>query len=228
MWLAAWTLWTPVHRVFYYLAMIRVSSFIDGFNLYHALKRLNGPHLLWVDLWRLSEAQIVNQSQTLTAAYYFSAFANWLPDERARHKEYVAALEWAGVTPVLGHFKNKDRKCPSCHHTWRGHEEKETDVNIALYLLNEAYKDTYDTALIVSRDSDLKPAIAMVCQKFPRKQVIIVAPPHLGHSVDLLNVASSKRKITKSQIEKCLFPETIIDSTGELIAKRPSKYAPPS
>jgi uncharacterized LabA/DUF88 family protein len=182
---------------------------------------------LWVDLWRLSEAQIVRRSQSLTATYYFSAFANWLPVEKARHKEYVAALEWAGVTPVMGHFKNKDRKCPKCHHQWQGHEEKETDVNIALYLLNEAYKDTYDAALIVSRDSDLKPAIAMVRQEFPQKEVIVVAPPHLGHSVDLLNVASSKRKITKSQVEKCLFPEIITNAAGELIATRPVQYAPP-
>jgi len=206
--------------------MIRVSSFIDGFNLYHALKRLNGPHLLWVDLRRLSQAQLANRSQTLTEVYYFSAFANWLPAEKARHKEYVAALEWAGVTTVMGHFKNKDRSCPACHHKWQGHEEKETDVNIALYLLNEAYKDTYDTALVLSRDSDLKPAISMVRKEFPRKQVVVVAPPHLGHSVDLLNVASAKRKITRKQIEASLLPGVILDRDGEVIATRPTKYAP--
>jgi uncharacterized LabA/DUF88 family protein len=159
------------------ILMIRVSSFIDGFNLYHALKRLNGSHLLWVDLWKLSQAQLVTRSQRLTATYYFSAFANWLPAEKAKHQEDVAALKWAGVTPRDGHFKNKDRKCPACHHRWQGHEEKETDVNIALYLVNEAYKNSYDTALILSRDSDLKPAIAMIRKEFSDKEVIAVAPP---------------------------------------------------
>ena len=208
--------------------MIRATSFIDGFNLYHALKRLNGPHLLWVDLWRLSEAQLAGRTESLTATYYFSAFANWLSAEKARHKEYVAALEWAGVTPVMGHFKNKDRKCPSCNHIWQGHEEKETDVNIALYLLNEAYKDTYDKALIISRDSDLKPAIAMVRQEFPAKEIVVIAPPHLGHSVDLLNVASAKKKITKKQIERCLFPAVIKGGNGEILSKRPEAYTPPA
>lgn len=121
-----------------------------------------------------------------------------------------------------------DIRCPLCHHEWQGHEEKETDVNIALHLLNEAYKNTYDSALIVSRDSDLKPAIAMVRKEFPQKEIIIVAPPHLGHSVDLLNVASSKKKISKRQIERCLFPEVITNKVGELVASRPSKYAPPT
>lgn len=207
--------------------MNRVSSFIDGFNLYHALKRLNGPHLLWVDLWKLSAAQLAVRSQSLTATYYFSAFANWLPAEKARHQEYVAALEWAGVTTVMGHFKVKDRKCPACKHAWQGHEEKETDVNIALHLLNEAYKDTYDTALVVSRDSDLKPAIAMVRKEFPDKDVIVVAPPHLGHSVDLLGVASGKKKITKSQIERSLLPALVEGVDGKVVARRPANYAPP-
>jgi uncharacterized LabA/DUF88 family protein len=205
--------------------MIRVTSFIDGFNLYHALKKLNRPHLLWTDFWRLSEAQVEKRSHSLSATLYFSAFANWLPEERARHKEYVAALEWAGVTPIMGHFKKKDRRCPSCHHRWQGHEEKETDVNIALHLLNEAYQDTFDKALVISRDSDLKPAIAMVRRLFPHKHVVAVAPPHLGHSADLINVASSKKKITIAQIEKCLLPAIVEDEKGQLIATRPEKYA---
>ncbi len=208
--------------------MIRVASFIDGFNLYHALKRLNEPHLLWTDLWGLSQAQLANRTERLQAVYYFSAFANWLPQEKARHKEYVAALECVGVTTVMGHFKEKDRHCPKCSHGWKGHEEKETDVNIAIYLLNEAYKDTYDKALVVSRDSDLKPAICMVRNVFPGKEVIVVAPPHLGHSVDLIGVASGKRKITKTQLEKCLLPAMLTDVHGNLLATRPAKYDPPT
>lgn len=153
----------------YTVQMIRVSSFIDGFNLYHALKRLDGAHLRWVNLWALMERQIRPRSEELTAVYYFSAYAQWLPAQRERYKKYVAALEASNVVPILGQFKIKDRECPSCSHAWKGHEEKETDVNIALYMLNEAYKNTYDLALLVSRDSDLKPAVKMILDQFPDK-----------------------------------------------------------
>jgi uncharacterized LabA/DUF88 family protein len=208
--------------------MLRVSAFIDGFNLYHALKRLNGDHLLWVDLWALMERQLLRHSESLQAVYYFSAYATWLPEERERHESYVAALEGRGVTPVMGHFKEKDRKCPNCNNRWKGHEEKETDVNIALHLLNQAYKNRYDKALLVTRDSDLKPAVEMVRREFPDKNITVVAPPHLGHSTDLTKVASAKRKITKAQVEECLLPQTIHDASGRILAVRPVKYDPPA
>ncbi len=207
--------------------MIRSSFFIDGFNLYHAIKRLNEPHLKWVDLMRLMRRQISPNTELVQAVYYFSAYADWLPDQKSRHEQYVAALNSSGVQVVLGQFKDKQKHCHDCGSTWTQHEEKETDVNVALYVLNEAYRDTYDRAYIVSRDSDLKPAVQMVKMQFPEKEVYIVAPPHLGHSNDLIQVADGKRKIKKQQIEDSLFPSSVQDQLGNAVASRPPEYDPP-
>lgn len=205
--------------------MIRSSFFIDGFNLYHAIKRLRDPRLKWVNLMALMLRQTMAQSEEVTSVNYFTAYADWWPHRKLKHEQYVAALECVNVNVVLGQFKVKDRRCPSCRHSWQGHEEKETDVNIALWLVDGAYRDEYDRAYIVSRDSDLKPAIAMVRSRFPRKEVFVVAPPHLGHSNDLVSVASGKRKISKPQIEQCLFPEFVYRADGTLAATRPVSYA---
>jgi len=62
-----------------------------------------------------------------------------------------------GVNTILGNFKRKDRKRPKCFSKWTGHEEKETDVNIALYLL------------------DLAPAIRLVKKLFPKKCITTIA-----------------------------------------------------
>lgn len=206
--------------------MTRSSFFIDGFNFYHALKRLDGNHLKWVNLRKLMARQ-TSKSEKIGSIYYFSAFAEWLPGPRIRHEKYVAALIAENVEVILGNFKRKDRYCNHCKRISVGHEEKETDVNIALCLLNEAYKDTYDRAYVVSRDSDLKPAIAMVRSQFPKKEIIVVAPPHFGHSTDLIGVSNGKRKISKEQIEQCLFPEKVIDAGGNVATVRPSEYDPP-
>ena len=32
----------------------------------------------------------------------------------------------------MAEFKDKDRRCPRCKHKYKGHEEKETDVHLAL------------------------------------------------------------------------------------------------
>lgn len=205
----------------------RVSCYIDGFNLYHAVKALKAPHLKWLNLEALMQRQISPQTETLVSVKYFSAFADWMPAQKQRHEAYVSALEIVGVTPILGQFKEKDRWCKHCGGHWKGHEEKETDVNIAIHLLNDAYLGIYDKALVVSRDSDLKPAISMVRQSFPDLEIEVVAPPHKGHSNDLLTVATGKRKISTKQLSACLFPANISAGDGSASVVRPSQYNPP-
>jgi uncharacterized LabA/DUF88 family protein len=137
----------------------------------------------------------------------------------------VKALEATGVIPVMGHFKNKDRKCKKCGHSWIAHEEKETDVSIGVTLLNDAYKQLYDTAYLITRDSDLMPAVKTVLSEFATKKIIAVAPPMMGHSNDLIAICSSKQKITLQHVQECLFPEKVFYRDGTLAATRPPKYA---
>lgn len=202
----------------------RVVAFIDGFNLYHSLKDLREPHLKWLDLWALCKRFISTQSERLEAVYYFSAYATWLPDEYKRHRVYIAALQAAGVRPVMGKFKEKDRYCSHCKSKWKGHEEKETDVNLALALLNGAYRNEYDKALVVTRDSDIAPAIRMARNLFPEKELIVIAPPGRGHSTELVQAATDTRKITKSQVAECSFPEVVVDAGGNEVARRPETW----
>jgi uncharacterized LabA/DUF88 family protein len=165
-------------------------------------------------------------SGQLIGVHYFSAYATWLPASMARHKAFVAALESVGVDVHLATFKDKDRKCPHCKRQYLSHEEKETDVHLALALLDHARQNMYDRALIISRDSDLVPAARMTKAAFPDKELFVVAPPHLGHSNDMLAVVDGKHKIQKKHLEACLFPATITLADGTVIP-RPPEYDPP-
>ena len=109
---------------------MRIISYIDGFNLYHAIDNLKRPALKWLDLWSLTNS-LARSGETVSEVNYFSAYATWRPDAYKRHIEYVKALEHAGVKCIMGHFKSKNRTCLSCGATWTQHEEKETDVHIA-------------------------------------------------------------------------------------------------
>ena len=145
--------------------MPRVSCYFDGLNLYHAIDELRSPHLKWVDLSALARTML-RRGETLAAVKYFSAYATWLPGPYARHRRYVAALEAAGARPIMAHFKNKYRSCHRCGHSWKAHEEKETDVRLALAVLEDGYDDLYDRAIIVSADSDLVPVIEQARRRF--------------------------------------------------------------
>jgi uncharacterized LabA/DUF88 family protein len=209
------------------MAQHRVISFIDGFNLYHAIATLRRPELKWVDLTLLSKAFVRPLSELLLKVFYFSAYADHVSESAQKsQKAYIEALKLNQTTPILGQFKKKGRKCPNCNHKWTGHEEKETDVNIASFLIDLAYQDAFDRALVISNDSDLVPAIRMVRSRFPEKRITTIAPPNYYHSNELIQVSSDKARIRLEHLEQSLLPLLIKDSSGLIAISRPEEYAP--
>lgn len=222
------------------VTMRRVACFVDGFNLYHAIDDLNRPqrhqnntgpkhHLKWLDLWSLAESYLQRSQESLTAVFYFSAYATWLPDAFHRHRQYVAALQQRGVQVVLGNFKEKRRKCLQCGTVWTAHEEKESDVNLAVHLLHHAHLDTYDKALILTADTDLVPAIQLLRADFPAKNLTALIPQaRFGHANALRQACHHAARIDEARLGRCLLPERIEDDSGKLVAQRPGKYQPPT
>ena len=209
----------------------RVDCFVDGFNLYHAVANLGLAHLKWFDLRKLVSVFLDPAEHELGSVFYFSAYATWLAGPYSRHQQYVEAIKANGVRPVMGHFKAKDRVCRKCGTSYVAHEEKETDVNIALALINGAYKDEFDEAFIVSRDSDLTPAVKMLLTEFPKKSIKMISPPNAGHSKEIAALVGKKKLASIKQIhlERNLLPATVTDpDTGIVIARRPQSYDPPN
>lgn len=205
----------------------RVAFYFDGFNLYHAIDRLGFPHLKWVDLRSLAKHITPRHTTRLEKVTYFSAFATHLvPEKLQRHRAYVRALEARGVSCVMGRFKRHPVKCLKCGNTWQKPEEKETDVNIAVHLLDEAYQDLFDHAYLVTADSDLVAGVRLFKQRFPDKKLTSVAPPGRPHSKEILAVADGHIALNQEHIGRCLLPDSISDSNGTVIAVRPSQYNP--
>ena len=202
--------------------MKRLVVYIDGFNLYHAIDDLRRPHLKWLDLWALAET-LAHPKETVAAVHYFSAFPTWRKKTFARHREYVKALKHRGVTIHLAHFKKKPRQCFACGATWTDHEEKETDVHVAVQMVADSLTNAFDRAILISADSDLGPAIRKVRDVAPKKAILVAAPPgRFAHARDL----KPGLEITKGRIVGCLLPERIEES-GKVVVTRPTNYDPP-
>jgi uncharacterized LabA/DUF88 family protein len=210
----------------------RVACFIDGFNLYHAVDNMRDDagnalhHLKWLNLRSLASAFITPTTQSLERIYYFSAYATWLADAYGRHRAYTAALESVGVTLVLGKFKEKHRKCPKCGGQWKGHEEKESDVNFAVELVKQAHLNGFDRALLITADSDLCPAIRLVRESFPSLGLQVLTPPNSYDLAHELRGIAPTVKIKKKHLHQNLFPAEIDMGNGRKIL-RPTKYEPP-
>ena len=52
-----------------------------------------------------------------------------------------------------------------------------TDVNIAVQLLGDAQDKVFDTAIVISADSDLAGPVQAIRSRYPNKRAIIAFPP---------------------------------------------------
>ena len=207
--------------------MAKVSFFIDGFNVYHSLKNkyvLKGGRryykyrkYLWLDFCYLAQ-RFTRKRDTLGDVFYFSALAFWKPDSVKRHRLFIDALASRGIKIILGKFKEKERFCNNCKTYFKAHEEKQTDVNIGLYLLKEALQNTYDTALILTNDTDLIPAIKVVKDSFPHKKIGVLFPIDRWSS-ELNAVSDFSRKIKKKDLSKSQFPDNVTLPSGVVLTR---------
>ncbi|MEA3346534.1 MAG: NYN domain-containing protein [Candidatus Auribacterota bacterium] len=203
--------------------MNRVSIFIDGFNLYHALDADPAYHKYkWLNLEKFSRC-FTAPKDNIIDVFYFTAYITWNAQKLAKHQIYVKALQLAGVKPIFGAFRMKDSKCRICHKQYKIPEEKQTDVNIAINLFQTAIADTWDTALIISGDSDLIPAIEAVKKTFPTKQLGIAIP--IGRRAEeLKQVTDFHRKVKQKHLQTCQFDDAItIDDNNVL--QRPATWS---
>ena len=199
----------------------RAIAFVDGFNLYHAIDGLNRPHLKWIDLRALAHS-FLRDGQVLIAVKYYTAYATWLPGAYARHREYVAALKASGVHVLLSEFRDRPSECYRCGHRWIGHEEKQTDVQMAVDIVADCLENRFDLALVITADSDLTPAISRV-RTSPGKRLLMIAPPgRFNRARDL----QFTHQIRRGRIARFLLP-AVVTGDGQVVATRPPEYDPP-
>lgn len=191
-------------------------------NVYHGLKEKASHHkYYWLNYMRLAELYTPKSAQ-LDKVIVFTAYAKFAPGSYARHKQYVKVLRHSGVIMNWGKFKNTTRRCNLCGQRYASHEEKETDVNIAIELMKLAYLDEYDTAVVVSADSDLIPAIKCIHDLFPKKRVEVLFPIN-RYCQELSYTALKSYRIKEKQLRESQFDEVVTLKSGEEV-KRPTSW----
>ena len=203
-------------------AVNEVAVYIDGFNLYNGLKDKHGRKYLWLDLESVAR-RLLRPDQQLALVRYFTAPVRNDPPAQRRQATYLGALRAAtAVDVVLGRFQEKHVTCYGCRNQWRTYEEKETDVSIAIALLEDGVKSRFDTALLISADSDLCPAVKALKRLLPQKRVIAVFPPK-RRSDNLRRAVDASFTLGDALIRQSLLPTTVIDSAGT-IHRRPTSW----
>jgi hypothetical protein len=194
----------------------RVTVYIDGFNLYYGMRSKGWHRYYWLNVQLLAQ-HLLKPGQLLIGTKYFTSRVSSTPrdpNKSDRQNAYLEALETlADVDIFYGHYLEKTVTCFTCGAAWQLPEEKMTDVNIAVEMTVDAFQGRWDTALLISGDSDLTAPIMNIRHSFPAKRVVVAFPPG-RHSVQLQKSAHAYFTIGRRILASSQFPDIVRKADG--------------
>jgi uncharacterized LabA/DUF88 family protein len=202
--------------------MERVVAYIDGYNLYYGLRTKRWKWFYWLNVQVMARS-LLKPHQVLLSTKYFTTVDRQPPEKKKRQAVYLEALRTLDDLQIFyGHWLSNPIRCHKCGHTYEGHHEKMTDVNIAVELMCDAFQDHLDTALLISADSDLVAPVKAIRRLFPEKRVVIAFPP-ARTSTALKAAAHAHTFIGRNILSKSVFPDPVIKSDG-FVLRRPTEW----
>lgn len=195
----------------------RVVVYIDGFNLYFGMLDAGFNHCKWLNVEKLVRSYLTANQKLIEIKYFTSRITN-NPQKQKRQTTYLEAIETTEVKIIYGLYKAKQIECENCGHNWNISNEKMTDVNIATHIIIDAFHDKYDTAILISGDSDLVPPIKAVHQNFPNKVVSVFFPPN-RHNNTVAGAAKGSQIIGRKKLSDSQFEENIKKRDGFILHK---------
>jgi uncharacterized LabA/DUF88 family protein len=205
---------------------MRTNIYIDGFNLYYSC--LKHTSFKWLDIKKLC-LHLLPKNIILNEIKYFTALVSGLTDsdKPIRQQIYLNALHShiKEIQIIYGKFKmNKVRMpliIPQNNQVYADvykTEEKGTDVNIAVHMLNDAWENKFDLAILISNDSDLAEALKLV--KKLNKNIGLFLPDKVYTSKSLLENTDFIKRIRKGVLSISQLPNPIPNSN----LYKPSKW----
>ncbi len=198
------------------------NVYVDAFNLYYG--SLKGTPYRWLDLGALC-ARLLPKDRINRIRYFTATVSARLdnPDAPQRQQIYLRALETTpGLSIHYGHYLSHVTRMPLANPRRGGArtvevvktEEKGSDVNLATYLLLDAFQHDCEVAVVISNDSDLKLPIE-------------IAQSELGIGVGVVNPHPPARRsralqptffkqLRASALGACQFPHVLADAKGEI------------
>lgn len=209
----------------------RCTVYIDAFNWYYGIF-IHRPAWKWLNIQSLFEAMRVDED--VVRICFFTAIVHpnqHKSEKRDRQKRYLTALKsLPKVEVILGKYQERTVTCQAAdcsrHLQYQVGEEKKTDVNIAVRVIDDAIHQRTDSMVIVSADSDLEPAVEWVRKNHPAVKITVYIPA-------LQDTASQRRNdnyqrmqvqcrpLPLADIARHLFPVTVQLPDGSTV-ERPS------
>lgn len=198
---------------------MRTAIYVDGFNFYYWMKP--SPYR-WIDLKTLAANAIArsDKKHEIVAVKYFTARVSDTlddPSKSTRQDVYIRALRAVipELTVYFGEFRRQKKLMPLVHAdgvspgpmrwVWDT-EEKGSDVNLAVELVNDAWMNLYDIAIVISNDSDLERAVSLAKRKQRTVGVLVRGDAEVN---SLKRVSTFWKRLRQEDLANALLPREI-------------------
>ncbi|HUY95128.1 MAG TPA: NYN domain-containing protein [Terracidiphilus sp.] len=227
--------------------IVNTNVYVDGFNLYYGAAKYTP--FKWVDLATLCANVLPGIS--IHRIRYFTALVKPLPSDpqtRMRQDIYIRALQTIPNLSVhFGHYLQSTVMMRLASPPPGGNafaevikmEEKGSDVNIATYMLIDAFRRDCDQLVVITNDSDLAEPVRIINKELNisvgifnpqtadtavRRSRVTGRPPQKARpSVELKKVSRFYREITSEgpacHMALSQFPNVLTDASGHMIRK---------
>ena len=210
--------------------MKRTYVYVDGFNLYY--RALRKTKYKWLNLEALAQS-LLDPDNEIQLIRYFTApvsgkFDAGVPVRQQRYLQALATVPCVNIHH--GNFLTKPKMRPlvtpapggPTHVEIWNTEEKGSDVNLATYLVHDAWRNLFDVAIVFSQDTDLNEPVRIVRDEIGKSVGVVIldgkAPGKLA------SFGSFTRQITPSRLAAAQFPETLAFGTKGKTVTRPDEW----
>lgn len=203
---------------------MRTYIYVDGFNFYYGAVK-DTPYK-WLDFKTFFQ-KILDPKHKILSIKYFTAMVSgkFDPNQPVRQRTFIRAIQKyiPELSVYYGSFTTHEVIAPLAYEgkKYKGYtfkvpvyktEEKGSDVNLAIHLLNDAWKDKYDCAVVVSNDSDLAESLKII--KNDHKKVIgLINPRPKKPARELMRYANFYKTIREGVLRDSQLPDSIAGTT---------------
>ena len=196
--------------------------YVDGFNFYYGA--VKGTPYKWLDFEALCRRLL--PSDEIIKIRYFTARVTSQPNDPRqanRQETYLRALATLPLIEIhYGRFVTRTVRLPLANPPnvgprtveVRRTEEKGSDVNLAAFLLRDAFSRQCETAVVISNDSDLAEAVRLARTDGGVK--VGVVNPHPAKHRSALLEGTFFKQLRRSVLAQTQLPPVLYDGRGAI------------
>lgn len=192
--------------------------YIDGFNLHYGALNRRETGFRWLDLGKWISGIFPDKEISKIKFFTAEVSAKRSIDQLREQRDYWRALRTLPNLEIIeGFFLFSPKKIHITEDVSliaKIPEEKGTDVNLAVHLVNDAHLKKFDTAIIVSNDSDLAESIRIATQELKLK--VGVLNPYPIFNRQIIKYATFKMPVRDQALLRSQFPAVLEDGFGTI------------